>query len=92
MYYVSFAGITGAAQLDLKEIGSAVKALKAISLAPVAVGFGVKDAQSAKAIAENADAVVIGSALVATLAGAVDADDADKRIQAFIAPIRAVLG
>ena len=92
LYYVSFAGITGAAQLDLKEIGSAVKALKAISLAPVAVGFGVKDAQSAKAIAENADAVVIGSALVATLAGAVDADDADARIQAFIAPIRAVLG
>ena len=92
LYYVSFAGITGASQLDPSAVGSAVKALKAISLAPVAVGFGVKDAETAKAIAEHADAVVIGSALVATLAGAVDASDADARVQAFLAPIRAALG
>ncbi len=91
LYYVSFAGITGASQLDPIAVGSAVQALKVISPAPVAVGFGVKDAETAKAIAEHADAVVIGSALVATLAGAIDASDADARVRAFLAPIRAAL-
>jgi tryptophan synthase alpha chain len=92
LYYVSFAGITGAANLDLSTVASAVSELKAISRAPVAVGFGVKDAQTAKTIAEHADAVVIGSALVATLAQAKDRDDAVARIEAFLGPIRAALG
>jgi tryptophan synthase alpha chain len=92
LYYVSFAGITGATQLDPIAVGHAVQALKAISRAPVAVGFGVKDAATARAIAEHSDAVVIGSALVATLAGAIDAADADARVQTFLAPIRAALG
>jgi tryptophan synthase alpha chain len=92
LYYVSFAGITGAAKLDLSSVGAAVCALKAHSLAPVAVGFGVKDADSARSVAEHADAVVIGSALVATLAGATSPHELDQRIATFLAPIRAALG
>lgn len=91
LYYVSFAGITGAAQLSTSDIAERVAGIRARSKAPVAVGFGVRDAESARAIAGFADAVVIGSALVDRLAGATTADDAAGRAQAFLAPIRAAL-
>lgn len=91
LYYVSFAGITGAARLSVDTIAERVASIRARSRAPVAVGFGVRDAGSARAIAAFADAVVIGSALVERLAGAPDADAAESRVQAFLAPIRAAL-
>jgi len=91
LYYVSFAGITGAAQLSTGQIAERVAGIRAQSKAPVAVGFGVRDAASAKAIGEFADAVVIGSALVERLAGATTAEDAAGRAHAFLAPIRAAL-
>jgi tryptophan synthase alpha chain len=91
LYYVSFAGITGAAHLSIGDIAARVADVRAHAKAPVAVGFGIRDAASAKAIAEFADAVVIGSALVERLAGAEDADDMTARVQAFLAPIRAAL-
>jgi tryptophan synthase alpha chain len=91
LYYVSFAGITGAAQLSTSEIAERVASIRARSRAPVAVGFGVRDAESAKAIAAFADAVVIGSALVERLAGAETAEDAAAKAEAFLAPIRAAL-
>lgn len=91
LYYVSFAGITGAARLSPDEIGARVAQIRADARAPVAVGFGVRDAQSAKAVGQFADAVVIGSALVERLAGAAGADEAAARVQAFLAPIRAAL-
>jgi tryptophan synthase alpha chain len=91
LYYVSFAGITGAARLAVDTIAERVAGIRERSRAPVAVGFGVRDADSAKAIASFADAVVIGSALVERLAGARDADQAAARVEAFLAPIRAAL-
>jgi tryptophan synthase alpha chain len=91
LYYVSFAGITGASLLDPSEVSDAVIALKAISKAPVAVGFGVKDAASARAIAEHADAVVVGSALVQHLAASTDSADAQQRALDFLRPIRTAL-
>ena len=91
LYYVSFAGITGAAKLSATEIAPRVEAMRARATVPVAVGFGIKDAASAVAIAGFADAVVIGSALVAALADATDANDACRRAVAFLAPIRAAL-
>lgn len=91
LYYVSFAGITGAAQLDTNEVRARVVAIKQRARIPVAVGFGVRDAQSATAIGAFADAVVIGSALVDRLAGAVDAKDVCSRADAFLAPIRGAL-
>jgi tryptophan synthase alpha chain len=67
VYYVSITGITGAAAPDARRVAAAVSRIKRHSPLPVAVGFGVKSAEHARAIAENADAVVVGSALVDTL-------------------------
>ena len=91
LYYVSFAGITGAARLSTGDIAERVAAIRAMSRSPVAVGFGVRDAQSAKAIAAFADAVVIGSALVECVADAPDAQALTARARDFVAPIRAAL-
>ncbi len=91
LYYVSFAGITGAAKLSAQDIAQRVGDLRARARVPVAVGFGIKDAASAKAVAAFADAVVIGSALVAALAGAATRDQACSRAKAFLAPVRAGL-
>jgi len=91
LYYVSFAGITGAGHLSTGDIAARVADIRARAEAPVAVGFGVRDAQSAKAIAAFADAVVIGSALVERLAGATEADDIAHRVHCFLQPIRAAL-
>lgn len=67
LYYVSFAGITGAGRLSTSDIAARVAGIRSRAKAPVAVGFGVRDAQSARDIAGFADAVVIGSALVERL-------------------------
>lgn len=91
LYYVSFAGITGAARLSTADIAARVADLRAHAKAPVAVGFGVRDAESAKAIAGFADAVVIGSALVERLAGASAVQDIAARAHAFLQPVRAAL-
>ena len=91
LYYVSFAGITGAAKLSAQDIAQRVAAIRQRVKVPVAVGFGIKDATSAKAVAAFADAVVIGSALVGTLADASDSGDACARARGFLAPIRAAL-
>jgi tryptophan synthase alpha chain len=91
LYYVSFAGITGAAKLSAADIAQRVGGLRKRAKVPVAVGFGIKDAASAKAVAAFADAVVIGSALVGTLAGAASAEEACRRATDFLVPIRAAL-
>jgi tryptophan synthase alpha chain len=91
LYYVSFAGITGAGHLSTQDIAARVADIRAQSKAPVAVGFGVRDAQTARAIAAFADAVVIGSALVERLDGANSAADIADRVKAFLQPIRAAL-
>lgn len=91
LYYVSFAGITGAAKLSTRDIAVRVAGLRARADVPVAVGFGIRDAASAKAVGAFADAVVIGSALVERLAEASGADDAGGRARSFLAPIRAAL-
>jgi len=91
LYYVSFAGITGAGRLSTSDIAARVADIRSRAKAPVAVGFGVRDAQSAKDIAGFADAVVIGSALVERLAGAERADDIADRAKAFLQPIRTAL-
>jgi tryptophan synthase alpha chain len=67
VYYVSITGITGAATADAGKVTSAVARIKRHTTLPVCVGFGVKDAQSAAAIARGADGVVVGSALVEAL-------------------------
>jgi tryptophan synthase alpha chain len=75
VYYVSITGITGAATPDYSKVATAVKRIKAHTDLPIAVGFGVKNAQSAKEIAQSADGVVVGSALVDALKRSLDAQD-----------------
>jgi tryptophan synthase alpha chain len=72
VYYVSIAGITGAATPDAAKVTAAVKRIKRHTKLPVAVGFGVKNADSARAIAQGADGVVVGSALIETLRQSLD--------------------
>ncbi len=91
LYYVSFAGITGAARLSTDDVRERVEAIKRQAQTPVAVGFGVRDAASATVIGAFADAVVIGSALVERLAGAATEDELRERARDFLAPIRAAL-
>ena len=69
VYYVSITGITGAAAPDTRRVADAVKRIKRHTSLPVAVGFGVKTAEHARAIAAGADAVVVGSALVEAIRG-----------------------
>ena len=64
VYYVSLKGVTGAARLDVADVGRQLDRIRACTTLPVAVGFGVRDADSAAAVARVADAVVVGSALV----------------------------
>ena len=91
LYYVSFAGITGAAQLSTSDIAARVAEVRSRARAPVAVGFGIRDAASAVAVGGFADAVVIGSALVERLSGAMDAADIEGRARDFLRPIRTAL-
>jgi len=64
IYYVSLKGVTGAANIDLQEVGGKLPQIRSHIKLPIGVGFGIRDAQTAKAIASIADAVVIGSRLV----------------------------
>jgi tryptophan synthase alpha chain len=72
VYYVSITGITGAAAPDAGKVSAAVTRIKRHTKLPVAVGFGVRSAEQARAIAENADGVVVGSALVDALRASLD--------------------
>jgi tryptophan synthase alpha chain len=72
VYYVSITGITGAAAPHAGKVSAAVARIKRHTKLPVAVGFGVRTAEQARAIAENADGVVVGSALVDALRGSLD--------------------
>ena len=72
VYYVSVSGITGAAGPDPARVAAAVARIKRHTPLPVAVGFGVKSPETAAAVAAHADAVVVGSALVDTLARSLD--------------------
>jgi tryptophan synthase alpha chain len=90
LYYVSLRGITGAANIDFSEISSRIPRIRATTHLPIGVGFGIRDAASAKRVAQSADAVVIGSRIIQEIeAGA--ADGAVARVKAFLKPIRQAL-
>ncbi len=74
VYYVSMNGITGSALPDPSLVGAAVQRIKAHTDLPICVGFGIKTADHAKAIGAAADGVVVGSAIVAQVAGSLTAD------------------
>jgi tryptophan synthase alpha chain len=74
VYYVSIAGITGAAAADSKVVGEAVARIKRHTRLPICVGFGIRTPEAARAIAEKADGSVVGTALVDALQGSLDAE------------------
>jgi tryptophan synthase alpha chain len=90
LYYVSLRGITGASHIDLGDVEARIPKIRAATKLPIGVGFGIRDAESARRVAQTADAVVIGSRIIQEIeAGA--ADQAVSRVKAFLKPIREAL-
>jgi tryptophan synthase alpha chain len=75
VYYVSVTGITGSTAIDTGRVAQAVARIKRHTRLPVVVGFGVRTAEHARTIAEGADGVVVGTALVEALRATLDADN-----------------
>lgn len=86
IYYVSVAGITGAASLDTEAVAKAVRRLKRHSDLPIAVGFGIKTPEQASAVAAVADAAVVGSAIVNRVKEA--GGDRDKAVEGVLQLVR----
>ena len=90
LYYVSLKGVTGVKNVDADEVAAHLPKLRAASSLPIGVGFGIKDAASARAISRSADAVIIGSRIVQEIESA-GAEHAVARVKALIIPIRKAL-
>jgi tryptophan synthase alpha chain len=90
VYYISLTGVTGAAITGSRISADRITAIRAATRAPVAVGFGIKTADDARAMASLADGVVVGSAVVSRIGAAAPGTAADA-IAPFIAELRAAL-
>jgi len=90
VYYVSLKGVTGAGHLDTAAVAAMLPRIRAHVNVPVGVGFGIRDAATARAVARVADAVVIGSRLVQILE-VQSRDNAAAAARAFMAEMRAAL-
>ncbi len=90
VYYVSLKGVTGAGHLDAGAVAEMIPRIRRHVKVPVGVGFGIRDAASAKAVGAVADAVVIGTRLIQILEGE-SRDNAPPAARAFMAEIRAAL-
>ncbi len=87
LYYVSLKGVTGAANLDIHEVKKRVAAIRQNTKLPIGVGFGVKDADTARQVAEIADAVVVGSRMVQTIEAS-NADNLISNVQTLTRSLR----
>ena len=90
IYYVSLKGVTGSANLDTKAVAGIIPQIRAASQVPIAVGFGIRDAQSAVAVGQTADAVVIGSRIVQLLEETPSAERVQS-LERFLRDIREAL-
>ena len=90
LYYVSFKGVTGAARLDFDEIASRIPRIRAVAGMPVGVGFGIRDAETAKRISAVADAVVIGSRIVQEIETSLH-EQVCANVETFVRGIRVAL-
>jgi tryptophan synthase alpha chain len=89
-YYVSLKGVTGAANIDIVEVAERIAAIRKHVKLPIGVGFGIRDAATAKAVAQVADAVVIGSRIIQELENT-PREHAVAAVQSFISGIRKAL-
>jgi tryptophan synthase alpha chain len=90
VYYVSLTGVTGAAHLDTADVARHLDEIRRHVRIPVGVGFGIRDAANARALAAHADAVVIGSRIIQEIEAGAPAG-APSRARAWLAGIRAAL-
>jgi len=90
LYYVSLRGVTGAGNLDFSEVTAKIPKIRAATRLPIGVGFGIRDADSARRVAASADAVVIGSRIIQEIEAG-SPDQAVSRVKAFLKPIREAL-
>jgi tryptophan synthase alpha chain len=90
IYYVSLRGVTGAGNLNTQDVASVLPLIRQETSIPVAVGFGIRDAASARAVAQTADAVVIGSRIVQLLEEAKSGEPLIV-LERFIREIRSAL-
>jgi tryptophan synthase alpha chain len=86
VYYVSLRGVTGAANLDLEEVGGRLAKIRSHTSLPIGVGFGIRDGATARAIGQVADAVIIGSRVIQEIESA--PADATKNVQTLLRGIR----
>jgi len=90
LYYVSLRGVTGAANLDLDDVAARIPRIRVATRLPIGVGFGIRDADSARRVAQTADAVVIGSRIIQEIEAA-GPEHAIARVKALLQPIRKAL-
>jgi len=90
LYYVSLRGVTGASNIDFTDVAARVRRVRQFTRLPVGVGFGIRDAATAKAIAAVSDAVIIGSALIQEIEKA-PRDGVVACAGRFLTPIREAL-
>ena len=90
IYYVSLKGVTGAGHLDFEEVARRIPAIRQKVGMPVGVGFGIRDAESARRIAKVADAVVIGSRIIEEIERS-PRDQATANVRDFLSGIRGAL-
>ncbi|HVO90563.1 MAG TPA: tryptophan synthase subunit alpha, partial [Casimicrobiaceae bacterium] len=90
VYYVSLKGVTGASHLDTQDVATHLAEIRRHVHLPVGVGFGIRDAASAQAIARHADAVVIGSRIIQEIEAS-RPEEAAARAGAWLASIRGAL-
>lgn len=90
VYYVSLKGVTGAGHIDTEAVAQMIPRIRRHVSVPVGVGFGIRDAASAKAVGAAADAVVIGTRLIQIVENETR-DNAPPAARAFMAEIRAAL-
>lgn len=88
IYYVAVKGVTGSGQLNVTEVADRVSLIRSMTALPIAVGFGIKDADSARAVAGVADAVVVGSALIDQMVRAGSTDSSLDEIQIHQAAVK----
>ena len=90
IYYVSLKGVTGAATLDTSEVARRIPLIKSKTNIPVGVGFGIRDAATAKAVAAVADAVVIGSRIIQEMEAS-KAGDEIENVKKFMTGVRSAM-
>jgi len=90
IYYVSMRGVTGSSNLNTQDVASNIPKIREETAIPIAVGFGINDAASAKAVSKTADAVVIGSRIIRLLEEC-PPDQAVQSLETFIREIRVAL-